>query len=73
VLREMEGEAELADCDGQSCRLRQNCKLRHALRIGLNAFYDAMDAYTLLDITSGSTGDQIVRMHRSFLNQMSLT
>jgi Rrf2 family nitric oxide-sensitive transcriptional repressor len=68
VLRELEGDAELTDCDGQGCRLRQDCRLRDALKVGLLAFYDAMNAYTLLDITKGATGEQIVRMHRNFLN-----
>lgn len=67
VLRELEGDAELADCEGQHCRLSRDCRLREALQIGLNAFYDAMNAYTLVDMAKGGTGDQIVRMHRSFL------
>ncbi|MDP3843776.1 MAG: Rrf2 family transcriptional regulator [Oxalobacteraceae bacterium] len=69
VLRELEGDAELADCDGQVCRLNQNCRLRGALQVGLHAFYDAMNAYTLLDISEGATGEQIVRMHRIYLGQ----
>lgn len=69
VLRELEGDAELADCDSQGCRLSQNCRLRDALQVGLQAFYEAMNAYTLLDITEGATGEQIVRMHRTFLSQ----
>ncbi len=73
VLRELEGDAELADCDGQPCSLRQDCQLRYALKLGLRAFYGAMDAYTLHDVSAGSTGEQIVRMHRSFLGQPELT
>lgn len=69
VLRELEGDAELADCEGQKCRLNQDCRLRDALKKGQQAFYDAMNAYTLLDITNGSTGEQIVRMHRNFLSR----
>ena len=69
VLRELEGDAELADCEGQGCRLKQDCRLRDALKVGQHAFYDAMNAYTLMDITKGATGEQIVRMHRNFLSQ----
>lgn len=69
VLRELEGDAELADCDGQACRLNQNCGLRGALQVGLHAFYEAMNAYTLRDIAEGATGEQIVLMHRTFLSQ----
>ncbi|MES2536049.1 MAG: Rrf2 family transcriptional regulator [Pseudomonadota bacterium] len=71
ILRELEGDAELADCEGQGCRLSQDCRLRGALKAGLQAFYDAMNAYTLLDITKGTTGQQIMRMHRSFVSQSS--
>ena len=67
VLRELEGDAELVDCDSQPCRLSRDCRLREALQIGLNAFYHAMDGYTLADMAKGGSGEQIVRMHRSFL------
>ncbi|HVK93901.1 MAG TPA: Rrf2 family transcriptional regulator [Noviherbaspirillum sp.] len=70
VLRELEGDAELVDCDTQGCRLNQNCLLRHALHNGLRAFYDTMDGYTLADITTGTTGTKIVRMHRAFLRSL---
>jgi Rrf2 family nitric oxide-sensitive transcriptional repressor len=66
VLREIEGVAELADCDGQECCLKGNCRLRGALAVGLNSFYETMDRYTLADITGGATGDQIVHMHRDY-------
>lgn len=71
VLRELEGDTELIDCDAQGCRLTQDCLLRSALRNGLRAFYDTMNGYTLSDITKGRTGEQIVRMHREFLNRES--
>jgi Rrf2 family nitric oxide-sensitive transcriptional repressor len=58
----------VVDCDGLNCRLRQNCLLRDALAAGLRAFYDAMDGYTLADITEGGAGAQIVVMHRRFLD-----
>jgi Rrf2 family transcriptional regulator, nitric oxide-sensitive transcriptional repressor len=69
VLRELEGDGELVDCDGSGCRLRLDCRLRGALKAGMRAFYGAMDAYTLADITDGAMGEQIVRMHRTFLRQ----
>ncbi|CAN5725475.1 nitric oxide-sensing transcriptional repressor NsrR [soil metagenome] len=67
VLRELEGEAELVDCETQACRLKQDCVLRSALQAGLRAFYSSMDTYTLTDISGGATGEQIVRMHRNIL------
>lgn len=72
VLRELEGDTELADCEGTACVLRQDCRLRGALAIGMRAFYDAMDGFTLAQITDGSTGEQIVRMHRRYLDSTVL-
>jgi Rrf2 family nitric oxide-sensitive transcriptional repressor len=67
VLRELEGDKELVDCASNGCRLSADCLLRDALRAGMRAFYDTMDAYTLEMIIQGNTGEQIVRMHRRFL------
>jgi Rrf2 family nitric oxide-sensitive transcriptional repressor len=67
VLRELEGDAELVDCEGQQCRLSQDCVLRGALAAGSRAFYDAMDRYTLADLTRGKVGEQVIVMHREFL------
>jgi len=69
VLRELEGEAELANCEGLQCRLRKDCKLRAALKVGLDAFYTAMNAYSLKDLSSGKTGEQLVQLHTLFLRQ----
>ena len=69
VLRELEGDAELVDCEGTGCRLAADCHLRGALAKAMQAFYAALDSYTLDQITGGSTGEHIVRMHRSFLDQ----
>jgi len=66
VLRELEGEAELVDCVGTGCRLAGDCTVREALKDGMRAFYQAMDRYTLAQMTQGATGEHIIRMHRSF-------
>ena len=67
VLRKLEGEDdELVDCDAMDCALKLDCQLRGMLRAGMRAFYDAMDRYTLASITGGSTGEQIVQMHKMF-------
>ena len=67
VLRKLEGEDdELIDCEGSLCALRMDCRLREMLRVGMRAFYTAMDAYTLADTTAEGTGEQVVRMHRMF-------
>lgn len=73
VLRELEGDAELVDCEGTGCSLSLDCQLRGALLIGQRAFYDAMDRFTLTDVTKGGTGEKIVQMHRMFLSQQNAT
>lgn len=67
VLRELEGDPELVNCEALSCRLSADCLLRNALQAGMRAFYDAMNQYSLADLSTGNTGEQIVRMHRTFL------
>jgi Rrf2 family nitric oxide-sensitive transcriptional repressor len=67
VLRKLEGEEdELVDCEGTNCALKLDCQLRGMLRAGMRAFYDAMDRYTLSQVTSGATGEQVMRMHTMF-------
>lgn len=73
VLRELEGDSELVDCEGTRCSLSLDCQLRGALLVGQRAFYDAMDRYTLDDVTKGGTGEKIVQMHRMFLGQQTQT
>jgi Rrf2 family nitric oxide-sensitive transcriptional repressor len=71
VLRALEGDLEAVDCEGIGCRLAADCTLRNALRRGVEAFYGAMDEYTLAQMVGGSTGEHIVKMHRSFLSEHS--
>ena len=67
VLRRLEGdENDLADCEGTDCALKMDCQLRGMLRAGMRAFYEEMDRYTLSQVTSGTTGEQVIRMHRMF-------
>jgi Rrf2 family nitric oxide-sensitive transcriptional repressor len=66
VLRELEGDNELVDCVGMSCRLSLDCQLRGALQAGMRAFYEAMDRFTLAQMTGGATGEQVIRMHRMY-------
>jgi len=72
VLRKLEGDEELVDCEGRDCRLSRDCMLRGALKEGMRAFYDSLDRYTLAELTSGRAGERIVRMHRQFLKEMPL-
>ncbi|HWU83159.1 MAG TPA: Rrf2 family transcriptional regulator [Methylophilaceae bacterium] len=67
VLRALEPRDELIDCVGIGCRLSPACTLRSLLAQGLEAFYGHLDGYTLADLVTGSTGTEIVSMHRQFL------
>ncbi len=73
VLRLLEGDAELVDCDGTGCQLAADCVLRNALAEAMRAYYAVMDRYTLADLTKGNTGEQIVRMHQAFAVQRERT
>lgn len=72
VLRELEGDTGLVDCEAQNCRLSFDCRLRGALAAGQRAFYDAMDKFSLADIVQGSTGEHIIVMHREFIASSEL-
>lgn len=67
VLRVLEGDDELIDCDSIKCRLRADCLLRGALNHGKREFYRTLDGYTLADIVAGGTGEEIVRMQNDFM------
>ncbi|MCG2586684.1 Rrf2 family transcriptional regulator [Massilia sp. TS11] len=68
VLKNLEGENELIDCDKMACTLLSDCRLRAAMRVGMKAFYDTMDKYSLDDMARGHTGEKLVQMHRMFLS-----
>jgi Rrf2 family nitric oxide-sensitive transcriptional repressor len=68
VLRQLEGDAELVDCEVQRCQLSKDCLLRGALAAGLQSFYQAMDRYVLADVSGGVVGEKIILMHRNFLS-----
>lgn len=71
VLRALERDTEVVDCEGIGCRLSGDCALRNALKRGVDAFYRTMDELTLANIVSGNTGEYIVTMHRNFLMERS--
>lgn len=56
VVRELEGGAEVVDCEGETvCPLSGGCRLRGALRRAQEAFYAALDTITVGDLTSPPT------------------
>lgn len=58
VLRASETGTALAECmrgDGGACVITPSCGLKHALAAAEEAFYAALDAFTLADITREKT------------------
>jgi Rrf2 family nitric oxide-sensitive transcriptional repressor len=55
LVRRLEGDAEVIDCDGGStpCPLISGCRLRRALGEAKEAFYRELDKHTLQDLTGG--------------------
>ncbi|RVW02990.1 RrF2 family transcriptional regulator [Rhodococcus xishaensis] len=59
LTRQLEGDAEVVTCEGDSpCPLRHGCRLRSALRDAQNAFYDALDALTVHDLTTAGSAPE---------------
>lgn len=67
VLRGLEAHQEVIDCEKLNCRLKSGCELRFILARAYTAFYDALDQYTLADVTQGLATEQIIGMHKSFM------
>jgi Rrf2 family nitric oxide-sensitive transcriptional repressor len=67
VVRALEDRKELIECEKLACRLSNDCKFRFALGKAHDAFYAALDEYTLADITGGFVGNEISQMHKGFL------
>jgi Rrf2 family nitric oxide-sensitive transcriptional repressor len=67
VMRGLEGDDELIDCEGLRCALSAHCRLRGALHEGVEAFYRALDNYTLADACDDPTSLQVQKMHRAFI------
>ncbi|MFC9517545.1 RrF2 family transcriptional regulator [Nocardiaceae bacterium NPDC056970] len=56
LTRQLEGDGEVVTCEGDKpCPLRKGCRLRSALRDAQEAFYTALDAMTVRDLTSPTT------------------
>ncbi|WP_042392215.1 RrF2 family transcriptional regulator [Streptacidiphilus carbonis] len=57
LVRELEGVGDVVGCeDSPPCPLRNECRLRGALRHAQDAFYAALDPLTIDDLVSGPAG-----------------
>lgn len=54
VLRATEEDFQLVECfgDEDTCRISEPCRLKHALRRALKAYFGELDAWTLADIVA---------------------
>ncbi|WP_072691426.1 RrF2 family transcriptional regulator [Rhodococcus marinonascens] len=65
LVRRLEGEAEVVDCDGaHPCPLRSGCLLRSALRRAQDAFFESLDSITIEDLTSAPTRTVLLALPR---------
>jgi Rrf2 family nitric oxide-sensitive transcriptional repressor len=66
VLRELEHCEELIDCGGGNCTLHGHCLLKGALDVALDAFFAALDRYSLADLAGSDTGVAIINLYRQY-------
>jgi Rrf2 family nitric oxide-sensitive transcriptional repressor len=65
LVRELEGETEVADCEGESaCPLSQGCRLRGALRRAQEAFYATLDPITVGELSAPPTRQMLLSLTR---------
>ena len=50
IIRAMEGTEEIINCETPKCPMARLCELRSILHKGQNAFFTAMDEYTVADL-----------------------
>lgn len=63
VVRVLEGEGGLVDCDRPACSLRGVCRLRGVLDEAQQAFFAALDRHTLADVVAGTSAAGLARLH----------
>ena len=63
LARELEGGDEVIECDGTTpCPLRADCRFRSILRTAQEAFFAALDPYTLADLTHSPTAEVLLSL-----------
>jgi len=66
VLMELENTTALINCSVPPCTLKGQCHLKEILDIGLNAFYEHMNTYTLADIVNTKMQLVVIDMHKQY-------
>ena len=67
MIRLLEDEEHLIDCDKAVCTLDGSCRLQNVLAQGLEQFYQWLDQYTLADMVRDPTQAVLVQMHRRWV------
>jgi Rrf2 family nitric oxide-sensitive transcriptional repressor len=58
VVRDMEGNPGIIDCEGRDCLLASDCSLKSVLNNGVNAFYAELNKFTLQDVAGSPRMNQ---------------
>ncbi|MNR30056.1 HTH-type transcriptional repressor NsrR [compost metagenome] len=64
LIRELEQQGPLIDCREPPCALDGACRLSGVLAQTLQAFYEALNGYTLADLVREPTAAAIIKLHR---------
>lgn len=64
IVRTLEDNPRLIDCDKPPCVLKRSCQLSGALQRALNLFFEDLNRYTLADVASKQTQTSIIELHR---------
>ncbi|RSE92062.1 Rrf2 family transcriptional regulator [Achromobacter aegrifaciens] len=65
LLRQLEQQGPLIDCREPPCALDGACRLSGVLAQTLQAFYEALNGYTLADLVRDPTAAAIIKLHRA--------
>ncbi|WP_088139758.1 Rrf2 family transcriptional regulator [Achromobacter xylosoxidans] len=65
LIRQLEQQGPLIDCREPPCALDGACRLSGVLAQTLQAFYEALNGYTLADLVRDPTAAAIIRLHRA--------
>jgi Rrf2 family nitric oxide-sensitive transcriptional repressor len=65
LIRQLEQQGPLIDCREPPCALDGACRLSGVLAQTLQAFYEALNGYTLADLVRDPTAAAIIKLHRA--------
>ncbi|CAB3711980.1 Rrf2 family transcriptional regulator [Achromobacter aegrifaciens] len=65
LIQQLEQQGPLIDCREPPCALDGACRLSGVLAQTLQAFYEALNGYTLADLVRDPTAAAIIKLHRA--------